>query len=594
MDRVPVISEIDVQNWVGTKSYQKGYRYFEDEAILNPRLRGQSLIAECQGSLPTPYRVEIRLGPEGILWGSCTCPAGEGGHCKHAAALLLTWLHEPGGFVEVPELDKLLENRSKDELIALIQQMVSRHPDLEQMMELSALANMQPGEPLAADLIIQQVRRAFSSAGGESGGDNAQISDNLQPILDLGEDLLDREDVIHAATIYRALMDTILTFDDCLYHDEGGDLGQVVAECEQGIEECLQSTQRPSPQGSDTPNPDLRQSLLRTLFDLFLWDLQAGGLGYADETPAILSAQATAGEKQRIADWVQAELPNGEEWNEDYQRRALGGLWLMLLGDQLDDEEFLRICRATKRTQDLIDRLLYLGRVEDALSAAKQGGRYNLTTIADLFEEHGHPEIAKQLVESQPQSETDIQLLEWLKQYAHRQNQPEEAMRLAESLFWQAQTLENYYALLEASAALSERETVRARVLERLESAGNFSLLVEIYLLENEIDLALGALERVNPNIWSSRIAILRRQVAQAVEAPRPHEAIRQYLLLAEDLIEHRSRGSYAEAARLLQQIRKLYRGLGEEDRWQQILTGLRQEYRRLPAFMDELRRAGI
>ena len=163
MDRVPVISEIDVQNWVGTKSYQRGYRYYEDEAILNQRLRGQSLIAECQGSLTTPYRVEVRLGPEGILWGNCTCTAGEGGHCKHAAALLLTWLHEPDRFVEVPELDKLLENRSKDELISLIQQMVSRHPDLEQMLELSALVNLEPGEPLAAELIAQQARRAFSA-----------------------------------------------------------------------------------------------------------------------------------------------------------------------------------------------------------------------------------------------------------------------------------------------------------------------------------------------------------------------------------------------------------------------------------------------
>jgi hypothetical protein len=594
MDRVPAISEIDVQNWVGIKSYQKGYRYYEDEAILNPRLRGQSLISECQGSLPTPYRVEIRMGPEGILWGNCTCPAGEGGHCKHAAALLLTWLHEAEVFVEVPELDKLLENRSKDELISLIQQMVSRHPDLEQMLELSALVNLEPGEPLAADLIAQQVRRAFSSAGGDTGGDNAQIADNIQPILDLGEDLLDREDAINAATVYRTLMDTILTYDDCLYHDEGGDLGQVVAECEQGIEECLQSTQKPLPRDRDPRYPALRQELLRALFDLFLWDLQAGGLGYADETPEILSTQATVEEKRQIAEWVQAELPNGEEWDEDYQRRALGGLWLVLMGDQLDDEEYLRICRETRRTQDLIDRLLYLNRVDEALSAAKQAGRYNLTNIADLFEEHGRPEIALHLVQSQPQSETDIQLLEWLKQHAHRHNQPEEAMRLAESLFWQAQTLENYYALLEASAALGARDNVRARVLERLESAGNFSLLVEIYLLENEIDLALGALERVNPNIWSSRISILRRQVAQAVEVPRPHEAIRQYLLLAEDLIEHRSRGSYAEAARLLQQIRKLYRGLGEEERWQQILSGLRQEYRRLPAFMDELRRAGL
>jgi len=137
-------------------------------------------------------------------------------------------------------------------------------------------------------------------------------------------------------------------------------------------------------------------------------------------------------------------------------------------------------------------------------------------------------------------------------------------------------------------------DALRSRVLVRLENAGNFSLLVEIYLLENEVDLALAALERVNPNIWSGRIAVLRRQVAQAVEAPRPHEAIRQYLLLAEDLIEHRSRGSYTEAAHLLQQVRKLYHGLGEEDRWQQIINGLRQEYRRLPAFLDELRRAGL
>ncbi len=594
MDTVPVIVETDVQNWVGTKSFQKGYRYFEDEAILNPRQRGQSLIAECQGSQPTPYRVEIRLGPDGILWGSCTCTAGEGGHCKHAAALLLTWLHEPGMFVEVPELDKLLENRTKDDLISLIQQMVSRHPDLEQMLELSALSSVAPGEPLDADLIAQQVRRAFSSAGGGSGGDNAQIADNLQPILDLAEDLLDRDDLLNASTIYRTLMDSMLAYDDCLYNDEGGDLGQVLAECEQGIEECLQSTQS-QPEGyGDLRYSEIRRELLRTLFDLFLWDLQAGGLGFADETPSILSAQATPGEKQQIAGWVQAELPNGEDWDEGYQRRALGGLWLVLVSDQLDDEAFLRICRETGRTQDLIDRLLDLGRVDEALAAARQAGRHNLSNIADLFEEHDHPDLALQLVQSQPDSETDIQLLEWLKLYAHRHDQPQEALRLAETLFWQAQSLENYYARLEAAAAMGERDAVRARVLERLESAGNFSLLVEIYLLENEVDLALAALERVNPNIWSGRMAVLRRQVAQAVEAPRPHEAIRQYLLLAEELIEQRTRGSYAEAARLLQQIRKLYHGLGEEERWQQIINGLRQEYRRLPAFMDELRRAAL
>jgi hypothetical protein len=584
MNRVPVLSEVDVENWVGARPFQKGYRYFEDEAIMNPRRRGQSLIAECQGTQPAPYRVEIRLGADGILEGSCTCSAGEGGHCKHAAALLLSWMHQPEMFVEVPELEHMLENRSRAELIALIQQMVSRHPDLEQLLELSTLSSVSPGEPVPAERIAQTVRWAFSVTGGEMGGDNAQVADNLQPILDLGEELVDREDVINAATVYRTLMDSMLTYEDCLYNDEGGDLGQVLAECEQGMEECLHGTD----------NPHLRRELLQSLFDFYCWDLQAGGLGYADETPTILASQSTVEEKQMIAGWVQDELPVGENWDSDQQRRALGGLWMGLMEGQMDDETYLRICRETRRTRDLADRLLALRRVDEALEVARAAGNNEITRFADLFEKHGFPDLSAQLVKERPDSETEIPLLEWLKEYALLHNQPEEALRLAESLFWQAQSLENYNALLEAAAQTGDRGLVRSRALSRLENAGNFSLLVEIYLFENEVDLALAALERVNPDIWWGRMAVLRRQVAQAVELPRPREAIRQYLLLAEELIEQRNRGSYADAARLLQRVHKLYQGLGEGERGQQILANLRQEYRRLPAFIDEMKRAGL
>ncbi len=584
MNRVPVISEMDVQNWVGAKSFQKGYRYFEDEAILNPRRRGQRLIAECQGTQPVPYRVEIRLGEDGILEGSCTCAAGEGGHCKHAAALLLTWLREPEMFVEAPEIEQLLENRSKEDLIALIQQMVSRHSDLEQLLELNALSTLAPGQTVPAERIAQQIHWAFSSTGGELGGDNARVAENLQPILDLGEELIDRGDIENSATIYRTLIDSMLTYEDCLYSDEGGDLRQVLAECEQGIEECLHSTRQ----------PELREMLLRALFELYVWDLQAGGLGYADESPSILANHSTAAEKQEIARWVQVELPAGEDWDSGNQRRSLGGLWLALLADSIDDDTYLRICRETGRTRDLTDRLLELDRVDEAVEVAKAAGISEITRFADLFEKYGHTELAERLVKESPNSETQIPLLEWLKEYAIIHNQPEEALRLAESLFWQAQSLENYDALLDAAEAVGSRDGVRRRVLERLETAGNHSLLVEIFLLENEVDLALGALERVNPDIWWGRLAVLRRQVAEAVESRHPREAVRQYLLLTEELIRQRSRGSYAEAARLLMQARKLYYGLGEEERWNQILSGLRQEYRRLPAFLDELQRAGL
>ncbi|MBE0699017.1 MAG: SWIM zinc finger family protein, partial [Anaerolineaceae bacterium] len=281
MTQFPEFSENDIQKWVGDNAYQRGYRYFEDETILNPRRRGQSLISECQGSRLAPYRVEIRLGAEGILDGICSCPGGDGGHCKHAAALLLAWIHESETFIEVPELEQVLEEHSKEDLISLIREMVTRYPDLEQLLELSALSNLPSGEFLQPDLIAQQIRRAFSSAGGEQ-GDNARIAENLQTILDLGEELLDQEDVHNAATVYETLMEGMLVYEDCLYRDQSGDLGQVLAECEQGIQDCLGSTQ----------DPEMRQGLLHTLFDLYLWDLQAGGLGYGDEIPSTLASRA--------------------------------------------------------------------------------------------------------------------------------------------------------------------------------------------------------------------------------------------------------------------------------------------------------------
>lgn len=583
MIQFPEMSESDIEKWVGNIAFQRGYRYFEDETILNPRRRGQSLIAECQGSQPAPYRVEIRLGAEDILEGSCTCSGGEGGHCKHAAALLLTWIHEPNIFIEVPDLEHILSGRSQEDLISLIQEMVSRYPALEQLIELSALRILPSGEILKPELIAQQIRRAFLSAGGER-GDNVSIAQNLQTILDLGEDFLDSEDLPNAAVVYATLMEGMLAYEDCLYHDQGGDLGQVLAECEQGIRDCLSASQE----------PELRKELLNTLFDLYLWDLQAGGLGFADETPTILIGQTTLLEKHMIAELIQEELPDGEDWNDNVQRRALGGLWLALMSVELDDETYLRICRETGRIQDLVDRLLSLGRVDEAAETARSAGKYNLTAISDLFDAHGYPEMAWQIVHEQPGSEADIQLLGWLKQYALHHNQPDEALRLAEMLFWQEQSLENYNDLLETGELLGEQTNVRARVIKRLENAGNFSLLVEIYLLENEIDQALTALERVKPEIWGDRLTLLRRQLAYAVEVLRPREAIRQYLLLAEELIEQRSRGSYAEAALLLQRVRKLYRSLGEEDQSEEIIQSLLSEYQRFPMLMDEMRRAGL
>ncbi len=189
-------------------------------------------------------------------------------------------------------------------------------------------------------------------------------------------------------------------------------------------------------------------------------------------------------------------------------------------------------------------------------------------------------------------SENDILMLDWLKQYAMRHNQPGEALRLAELLFWRAQSLENYTALLQAAHAAEQRTAIRTRVLEGLERPATFRCWSRLPD-GRRYEQALAALERVNPEIWWSRMSGLRRQVAQAIDRPA-HERRCASTCYSKELIEQRSRGSYAEAARFLHQIRRLYQSMGEPDVWERLIAGLRRNIRRLPALQDELRRAGL
>jgi len=132
---IPQFSEDDIPKRVGERSFERGRRYFQGGAIRNARRQGPTLKAYCEGSRPEPYRVQVTFGSKGIEEADCSCPVGAGGHCKHVAALLLTWLHRPEEFREVEELDKALERRSKAELIALIKQMLLLWPELEEILE---------------------------------------------------------------------------------------------------------------------------------------------------------------------------------------------------------------------------------------------------------------------------------------------------------------------------------------------------------------------------------------------------------------------------------------------------------------------------
>jgi uncharacterized Zn finger protein len=158
----PDLSVTKIQAWTGSASFSKGQSYFRQGAILEPRRQRTTLKARCLGSSAPSYRVEVTMENEGIIEADCTCPVGHGGHCKHVAALLLTWLDNPEAFPETANLESILEQRSKSELVGLIRQMLQRYPDLEYLLELPSPAADTNKTAIDPKIIRRQVSHAFA------------------------------------------------------------------------------------------------------------------------------------------------------------------------------------------------------------------------------------------------------------------------------------------------------------------------------------------------------------------------------------------------------------------------------------------------
>ncbi len=122
------LAEEHVGRLVDGSSFMHGSDYYESGNIRNPVRKGKKLRGECYGSREQPYKIRVVLKDGGIEDASCSCPRG--GFCKHIVALLLQYVHEPDSFENIQSLNTTLARLTKEELIALIADLVLREPSL--------------------------------------------------------------------------------------------------------------------------------------------------------------------------------------------------------------------------------------------------------------------------------------------------------------------------------------------------------------------------------------------------------------------------------------------------------------------------------
>jgi hypothetical protein len=594
-----MLTEQKIRTFVGEQNLLKGQQYVRDGAIIDPVKQGMSLKAYCYGSLPEPYRVQVIFDDTGISTALCSCPVGTPLYgsrgCEHAAALLLTWQEQAATFVEMDDLDIILERKDKSELIALIKQLLVKQPEVTWQLTMSPPTGKRK-IPLDPEVYRHQVAAAFRPSGGRWDA-VYDISDELFGIKHIGDRFARQHDYAQAATIYEeVVMGVIKNISG--YHDEGGMLGHVVSMTIKSLDELLTGGQC---------DKMTREKVFPTLFAIFHFDVEMGELGLKGEASEVMLKHATTHERPLIADWtylVNSQV-QGSEWSIERHCQQYGAFLLSLAGEEITDELFLHICHETRRYSDVVERLLVLGRADEAATEAGFASDRELLGMIDLFIQSGHDDVAERVMLERSKQSQNMPILEWLKQHYWANNNYTTALELAESMFRTQPSIENYRDMRQLAGYLDRWETLRPEVLSFLKTSRNALVLTQIALDEGDIESALALVKsqarrsstsRNDRQIYTYDLGYNKVvfDVARVAEDSRPHAAIEIYEQHVERLLDMQNRSNYRAACEYLMKIRALYEKLDDSEGWINYVTDLRKRTNRLRSFKEELANAGL
>jgi len=592
MSTIPTVTEQTICDLVGEQSFQRGQRYFQSDALFDMQWQGMTLKARCQGSRSTAYRVNVTFNDAEITEAGCSCPIR--GYCKHVAAVLLAWQAHPEEFLEYQDLETILEQCDKADLINLIKHMVQRDDDLEPLVR----TMVRRDAPVDPQFYHHQVESAFRRGGNSLGSE----ADELEAIRESAGGFAQRHDYASAIAAYEAIVAGIIKhyFE---YDHESQEFQEIVNKCVEELEKWLVDGQG---------NSTLREQIFSLLFTIFHFSIRAGHVTFGRWAPSILLEQTSVEERQTLARWVREAIDtrkqaasrisyhtrsyHGFSFEEEvvsetlsyYGTRRLGKFLLELEADTLDDEAYLHICRETGRVSDLVERLLELQRVDEVVQEAQHVNDYELLGIADLLVKAGQEAIAQDLIQKRAWKMQDKRLLEWLKEHSVIQDESANKLVQVEKQFQEQPTIEGYQEIRCLAAQIGQWARKRPEFLTFLRKNQHTELLIQIALDEDDTDEILKLVQAAGSPIKSESIDRIIELVATAEET-QPDVALHFYQRYVAYIISHRNRQAYELASRFLIKIRALYEKLGKDEVWTRYIARLYERNSNLRALKNVL-----
>jgi len=500
------------------------------------------------------------------------------------------------------KIENILQHCDKSELISLVKRMLDRYPDLEYLLLMvskeETLVNPQVHRR-RVDMVFRGVRDDWEDITDVTGG--------LWEIVETGDTFAEKQDYANASAVYDAVISGLIEqYDVYSEGDEDGELSEIVTECVDGLRRCLEAVKE---------NEALRTQILRTLFTMYCYELEAGGIGFGEDAPDVMIENSTTDERLMIVGWVyhaiaemkqkkphvtyQSHYYNSFSFDEEvsstgnYGLQSLGNFLLDLQEETLDNEASVRICLETSRVYDAVERLLKLGRVDEAVGATKQADDYELMRIADLFVESGQEAEAARFMRQRVWKSRNTRLLEWVEKHAKSEHDSEDAFNEARAQFQEYSTFEAYKAIRLLATQSGHWEKTRPELLAVLKAKRLHEVLVQVAFDEDDTDEMMKVIQAVGSPVSSSTSSNILALV-EAAEEREPEGALHFYQRYAAYLIGGRNRPAYEQATRVLLRIRTLYEKLGMNENWTRYLMKLREQSKTLKVFRDILSAAGL
>ncbi|MCY3798170.1 MAG: hypothetical protein OXG84_10195 [Chloroflexi bacterium] len=570
------------------KSFERGALLYENGAISSPTRRGDEISARCQGSYPQPYRVWARFIDAEIVAAVCSCEYDWGGDCKHIVALLLAYSDQPEQFEKRATLRDELMSREKTELLDIIEEMIARYPDLEDIVERAAVDGF-PGQFIDLQAIRRELRRALRISGEWM---DRAAENKVYELASLGDRYALRGDYVQSIAIYCAIL------DECNASgyptDDEGQYIEAVNQAVARLKEALSHL-------DIEQHEDLRQRLLDLLVSAVIWDIDFGGIGYADDADEIILEIVKPADTPRIRERIRLaeEKDREREYFSNWSGEAYE-YFLMALDkiDSTDPEETLKRLQAKELHYSQASALLELKRYEEAAGVvAKLHPAYELQRGLELLADHQQNRRAIQLAEAALESDYDSRLAAWLIDLHKKHGDEKAEFRWQLNRMRKDPHIDNYIGLRDAAEAVGAWRSNRSEVISELKRKEAYEVLAQVYLHDEEWDLAwdtLGKAPMRQDHHPSHVIYRLDFTVAEKSRHVRPARAVPVYVNYARAEIDLRTRKDYAYAAELLREVRGMHQQLNDSAGWKTLIANLRREFARLPALQDELDKAGL